>query len=703
MSKSPLNPDEIPQVMGSDNVHHSPGSPIQVGVDTGGTFTDFVWLDGRGRLQIEKRLSTPADPAEAVLKGIEKLDLPASGSVVHGSTVATNAILERRGSRTALVTTKGFADVLFIGRQNRTDLYALVPQNNEPLVDKKWRLEVLERVNSRGEITEPLDEASLEEVVEQLERQDIESVAVSLLFSFLRPEHELKIRNRLQKLKKPIHISLSSEILPEFREYERTSTTVINAYVAPIMEKYLSRLNKELEPRTLTVMQSNGGIIRAERAGQEAARTVLSGPAGGVVGARYTARSAGYDDIISFDMGGTSTDVALCPSRLMVTSEGEIGGHPLRLPMIDIHTVGAGGGSLAYVDPGGALRVGPQSAGANPGPACYGRSNEKDSGSFRATTTDANLVLGRLDKAHFLGGQMQLSEAAASAALRDLAGQMSAESITEAAWGVIQVANANMQRALRKISVERGHDPRNFTLVSFGGAGPLHACELAEGLQIPRVFVPPFPGVLSALGMLAAQPSLDYSRTIMRQLPVESDGQFSWLEENFQALEARATREMREEGYDAEEVTLIRQLDMRYVGQSHELTVTIPWNSSEWLLTQQFHEIHEARYTYRRPGVAVEIVNVRCVAKADVRLPRPQKMKSTALDFSRAVLGFKKVWFKDRFEKTLFLDRDKMSADQEFDGPAIVVQYDTTTVIPPAWQAAIDDYGNLLLKQKISD
>jgi N-methylhydantoinase A len=680
----------------NDQTKASPA--IRVGVDTGGTFTDFVWLAEDGRISIGKRLSTPADPAEAVLAGIDTHEVAAKALIVHGSTVATNALLERRGARTALITTKGFADVLFIGRQNRADLYALVPQNPEPLVPRSWRFEVKERVTSDGEILLPLDEASLETVVEQVSGQAIESVAICLLFSFLRPEHEQQIRDRLKKLDRPLHLSLSSDILPEFREFERTSTTVINAYVAPLMENYLSKLNHELTPRLLTIMQSNGGIIRAKRAGVQAARTVLSGPAGGVVGARYTAGLAGYDDIISFDMGGTSTDVALCPGRLLVTSEGEIGGFPLRLPMIDIHTVGAGGGSLAYVDPGGALRVGPQSAGADPGPACYGRSIVENGEPLQATTTDANLILGRLDKNHFLGGTMLLDFEAASRVLEKLAGQMAAGSAAEAAWGVLRIANANMQRALRRISVERGYDPRNFTLVAFGGAGPLHACELAQSLQIPRVFVPPVPGVLSALGMLAARPSLDYSQTIMRRLAAGSDSQIGWLDDHFQILEARALSAMEEEGHSTDRVTLLRQLDMRYVGQSHELTVTIPRDKPELHLAQRFHETHEARYAYKRPDVAVEIVNVRCVAVAMVQPPRLQKLKSTTPDISEAVLGSKKVWFNDQSELALLLERDKLTADQEFDGPAIVFQYDTTTVVPPEWQAVIDEYGNLLLQ-----
>ncbi|MFN2134735.1 MAG: hydantoinase/oxoprolinase family protein, partial [Candidatus Promineifilaceae bacterium] len=490
---------------------------VRIGIDTGGTFTDFVWLDENGRVHILKELSTPSDPSRAILEGIERAAVGPGAEIIHGSTVATNALLERRGARTALIATAGFGDVLAIGRQNRSDLYALVAQKPAPLVPPEFRFEIEERISADGTVQIPLDDGAIEELITRLLAADIESVAISLLFSFLWPEHEQRIGKAIRAHTQDgrlLYVSLSSDILPEFREFERTSTTVINAYIAPVMSRYLSRLVANLGDRRLTVMQSNGGIISADVAGREAARTVLSGPAGGVVGAQYAARLAGFDDLITFDMGGTSTDVALCPGRLPQTAEGEIAGLPLHLPIIDIHTVGAGGGSLAYVDRGGALQVGPQSAGADPGPSCYGR---PDNGwnvtiqgrklAYRATTTDANLILGRLDAHNFLGGSMMLDQTAAEGQLLELARAMGLDSPVAAAWHVIQVANATMERAIRRISVERGHDPRRFTLVAFGGAGPLHACELAQQMQIPRVMIPTAPGVLSALGMLAASPA----------------------------------------------------------------------------------------------------------------------------------------------------------------------------------------------------
>ncbi|MBE2202008.1 MAG: hydantoinase/oxoprolinase family protein [Anaerolinea sp.] len=606
---------------------------MRLGVDTGGTFTDFVWVDGDGRLHIHKQLSTPQDPAQAVLEGVAWLRVPEEAAVVHGSTVATNALLERRGARTALITTKGFADVLAIGRQNRPDLYALVPQKPEPLVPQAWRFAVDERITAQGDVLIPLEAASLTPIFAQLEADEIESVAICLLFSFLHPQHEQQIAAALQStdygLRMTPHLSLSSDILPEYREYERTSTTVINAYVAPLMSRYLARLAEGLGQRPLTIMQSNGGVISAAVAGAQAARTALSGPAGGVVGARYVAELAQFPDIITFDMGGTSTDVALCPGRLPTTAHGTVAGMPLRLPIIDIHTVGAGGGSLAYVDAGGALHVGPQSAGAEPGPSCYGREMgdwqlalKGASASLHApvTVTDANLVLGRLDAAHFLGGAMRLDEAAARRALDALAQQMGAASVEEAAWGVIQVANANMERAIRKISVERGYDPRRFTLLPFGGAGPLHACELAAAMQIPRVLIPATPGVLSALGMLAAAPTKDYSQTVMVEIGEKREEGGERLAAALALLQPRALAEMAAEGYAPEAVTLHHSLDMRYKGQSHELNVPYTLVNHQSSIVNHFHQAHETRYGYAQPEAIVEIVTVRVTAVAPLSL-----------------------------------------------------------------------------------
>ncbi|MDT8304596.1 MAG: hydantoinase/oxoprolinase family protein [Anaerolineae bacterium] len=671
-----------------------------IGVDTGGTFTDFVYLED-GELRIHKQLSTPEDPSRAVLAGLHWLDVGITTQVIHGSTVATNALLERRGARTALLTTAGFADVLAIGRQNRPDLYALVPQKPPPLVPAAWRFEVGERVTAQGEVLLPLQTGSLATIATRLAAEEIESVAVCLLFSYLRSEHEEAVRDYLLAAGLPAleHISLSAEILPEYREYERMATTVINAYVAPRMGRYLQRLEAGLAPRPVRVMQSNGGVISAQRAAHEAARTVLSGPAGGVVGAQYVAAQAGYEDIISFDMGGTSTDVALCPGKLPLTGAAEIANLPLRVPALDIHTVGAGGGSLAYLDAGGALQVGPESAGADPGPVCYGitgaapaRSLPVETGApLWVTTTDANLVLGRLLPDHFLGGEMALHSAPARQALAALARVTGAQDRWAAAWAVVQVANATMERAIRRISVERGYDPRAFTLVAFGGAGPLHACELAESLQIPRVLVPAVPGVLSALGMLVAAPARDYARTMLYRAG-SGDDIDTWLESAFRPLVGQASTEMGAEGY--QEWELRRSLDMRYVGQSHELTVAYQPGT----VTEAFHRAHRARYGYEQREAPVEVVTLRLQAVAAVVPPRLPRAEMGDSDPRAARSGQREVWFSSGPQTaTLFL-RDRLRAGNRFAGPAIVVQYDTTTVVPPGWQARVDGALNLVLE-----
>ncbi|MFN2270347.1 MAG: hydantoinase/oxoprolinase family protein [Anaerolineae bacterium] len=670
-----------------------------LGVDIGGTFTDFVTIDETGDVRIHKRLTTPKDPSQALLAGVHELQLPSGHAtdVVHGSTIATNALLERKGARTALVTTRGFADVLQIGRQTRPALYALHPRRPSPLIPSQWRYEVTERVARDGSVITPLSLDELDPIVERLLADNIESVAVCLLFSFLHPAHEQAVRDRICATARARgaapFVSLSSEVLPEFREYERTSATTINAYVAPLMNRYLSRLEEGLEGRRLRIMQSNGGVISAATAASQAARTVLSGPAGGVVGAYHVARLSGFDHTITFDMGGTSTDVALCDGGIPTTSEGEIGGMPLRLPMLDIHTVGAGGGSLAQVDIGGALTVGPQSAGADPGPVCYGR------GGKIPTTTDCNLILGRLDSDHFLGGAMSLDLPSAQAALRKLAGEMSSGSVAAAAWGAIRVANATMERAIRRISVERGHDPRRFALLAFGGAGPLHACELAAALNIPTVLVPRTPGVLSALGMLVADLVKDYSQTIMLRVePAHNSTDQDIpgiLKERFRPLEERGREDLLAEGVASPHMTFDQALDMRYAGQSHELTVPV-FDGKDPI--EAFHNAHQRRFGHRHPDEPVEIVNVRVVAKGALTKPRFPAEAAGAPEASAARIGQKAVFFgPSTAVETHLYARERLKAGNEIDGPAIIFQLDTTTVVPPGWRARVDAYGTLVI------
>jgi N-methylhydantoinase A len=678
---------------------------IRLGVDTGGTFTDFVWLDEDGRFVVRKALSTPRDPSVAILDQIASLDLPGSAEVVHGSTVATNALLERKGARVALITTAGFEDVLAIGRQNRPDIYALVPQKRPPLVPAHLCFGADERVTAEGEVLRPLQVAAVNEIVAALVAAGVEAVAICLLFSFLYPQHERLLRQNIEQRLSGIPISLSSELLPEFREYERASTTAINAYVTPIMSRYLTRLGSGLGSRRLQIMQSNGRLIGAKTAADQAARTVLSGPAGGVVGARFAAAQAGFDQIITFDMGGTSTDVALCPGELPMTARGTIDEMPLRLPAVDIHTVGAGGGSLAYLDAGSALHVGPESAGAEPGPACYGR----DPGDwrlvvhgrpipYRVTTTDANLVLGRLDPEYFLGGQMKLNRAAAVEQLQRLAAELELQTVEEAAWAVLQVSNAHMERAIRRISVERGYDPRDYVLVAFGGAGPLHACELAAILQIPRVLVPRIPGVLSAMGMLASNPARDYSQTVMFNAGAASD-MGEELGAAFRPLEESAIAAMRDEGFDTAGFDLLRTLDMRYTGQSHELPITYHEGAGETIV-EAFHQAHQVRYGYRRDGAPVEIINVRLTAVGRTELPQLPRVQTAESDATAAQIHEGQVWFASGPLPANFYLRSKLGHGHHFAGPAVVVQYDSTATIPPDWSARVDAFGNLILDWK---
>jgi N-methylhydantoinase A len=663
-----------------------------LGIDVGGTFTDFV-LVADGALRIHKRLTTPDDPAQAVLAGSAELGLAEDGVVIHGSTIATNALLERRGARTALVTTAGFRDVLAIGRQNRPDLYALQPRLPSSLVPDPWRFELHERVDATGAVLTPLDSAEIDALVPQLQAEGIESVAVCFLFSFLHPEHEQLVRERLQTSEvsgtSEVYISLSSDILPEYREYERTSTTVINAYVAPKVGRYLARLEGELSGRRLRIMQSNGGAISAAQARAQAARTALSGPAGGVVGAFHVARLAGLERVITFDMGGTSTDVALCPGGIPTTSEGEIAGFPLRLPIIDIHAVGAGGGSIARVDAGGALIVGPESAGADPGPACYGR------GGTLPTVSDANLVLGRLHTEHFLGGALRLDEGAARAALEGLAQSAGMATPEQAARGVIRIANATMERAIRRISIERGHDPRDFTLLAFGGAGPLHACDLAAALGIPRVLVPHHPGVLSALGMVVADLVKDYVLTVMQPAAALTPDA---LMAAFAPLEERARADLAAEGIAAP--LLEHALDMRYVGQSYEISVPVAVGHASSVTTAltAFHTLHGQRFGHQHPDEPVEVVNLRLKATGATAKPTFAEATPGAPDAHEAQIGARPAFFEaGEPVMAAHFERERLQAGHAFAGPAIVFQLDATTVVPPGWSARVDEWGNMRL------
>lgn len=658
---------------------------ILVGVDTGGTFTDLVVFQ-EGALRVHKVLSTPDDPSRAILMGLSDLGVATSlAALVHGSTVATNAVLEHKGVRTGLITTAGFRDVLEIGRQVRPKLYDLRVQKAPPLVPRALRVEVAERLNERGEVLIPLDEQSLNAALATLQQADVESIAICLLFSFANPQHERIIAEAARKTGK--YIAASFEVLPEFREYERTSTVVLNAYIGPLIERYLGRLETAL-PRqaALRIMQSNGGSISSEMARREAARTLLSGPAAGVVGAAFVANASGFERVISFDIGGTSTDVALIDGDIAETTDGKIGGYPTRLPMIDIHTVGAGGGSIAWFDAGGALRVGPVSAGADPGPAAYGN------GGTQATLTDANVVLGRLLPAAFLGGDMQLDAAAALAVVTTIAERMD-KTVEEAALGIIRIAVANMEAAVRVITVEGGIDQRECTLVAFGGAGPLHACDLAAALSIPRVLIPTTPGVLSALGMLVADIIKDYVRTLMVAAADAQDG----VHIIFGELEQRGTADLVHEGFAAEQILLEHYLDLRYKGQSYELVV--PYAGAVDRTVARFHAAHAQRFGYSDPQEPVQVVNVRLKARAATMRPQLEHhaldAAATATPADTRPVVFAGTRGIETYDTPVYA-RDMLVPGVRLAGPAIITQYDTTTVLPPGWRAYVDAVRNLI-------
>jgi N-methylhydantoinase A len=653
-----------------------------LGVDVGGTFTDFYYWH-EGRLEVHKRPSTPADPAESVIAGIEEMGWRPE-EVVHGSTVATNAVLERRGARTAFITTRGFRDLLTIGRQTRPRLYELEPRRPPPIVPPELCFEVDERIGSSGEVVRPLAKKSLARVVKAVEASGAEAVAICLLFSFLNPDHERSVAAALRAA--GVDVSVSHEVLPEMREYERASTTALNAFVAPVVRRYLRALEAGLErvgSPLLRVIQSSGGTATAAQAASLPSTTLVSGPAGGVAGAFSLAGSAGIDRVITLDMGGTSTDVSLCPGRIPFTTEWSVSDLPVRLPSVDVHTVGAGGGSVAWLDEGGALRVGPRSAGAEPGPACFGKGGPP-------TVTDAHVVLGRLGAASFLGGRFQVSPEASRTALGGLTGNASST-----ARGVVAVANAHMQRALRVVSVERGFDPREFTLVAFGGAGPLHACDLAAGLSIRRVLVPRYPGVLSAFGMAFADATRDVSTAAVTAVPLEDEALASLdagLRQEFEELKGRLRQQL------GPHFELEPSLDMRYGGQGYELTVDYPAGGLRAALAA-FHLEHQQRFGHADAARPVEVVVLR--ARGRVRRPTPalEPLPQAGPDPSAALIGHRSVAF-DRERDTPIFEREKLLAGNRILGPALVAQMDSTALVSPGWTARVDESGNLLMEEE---
>lgn len=663
------------------------GAQARVAVDTGGTFTDCVWVE-KGRLRMLKVFSTPGDPSRAIVEAVERTGLGSALVLLHGTTVGTNSLLQRRGARVAFITTEGFEDSIQIGRQARPKLYDFFFDPVEPLAPPELRFGVRERTGCNGQVLERPGEGELRRVRQAVEAAEPEAVAVSLLFSFVNPENERAVAGALAGLRNgenEVPLSLAHVVLPEFREYERASTVVVNAYLQPLMQRYLQNLGGRLGAKrgkaAVFIMQSSGGITSLAAAAAEPVRTVLSGPAGGVVGAAAVARRSGYQRIISFDMGGTSTDVALVESEPHASNEAEVAGLPVRVPMLDIHTVGAGGGSIARFDAGGALRVGPLSAGADPGPICYGKGEEP-------TVTDANLLLGRLPADKFLGGEFALDVERTRRLVKSwLQKSRSSLSVEQFAAGAIRVVNATMEKAVRVVSIERGYDPRDFTLVAFGGAGGMHACELAVALSIPRVLLPPLPGALSAYGILVSDIVKDYSRTVLwrasGKLP-QAD-----LQRQFAAFEREARAAMRAENW-AGTPRFERSLDMRYRGQGYELNVPF---GEEALAA--FHREHQRRYGYSRPQREVEIVTLRLRARlTSPKAPAAGEGPRTGNKAERRA-----VIFDGRPISTPLYERDALARRKTYGGPAIVVEYGATTVVPPGFRFRVDGEGSLIIER----
>jgi N-methylhydantoinase A len=679
--------------------------PLRIAIDTGGTFTDCVWIDRTGRWRMLKIFSTPPDHSRAIIEAVGKINPDGEFVLLHGTTVGTNTLLERKGARTALVTTAGFEDAIEIGRQARPKLYDFFFDRVEPLVPADLRFGIEERTASDGKILKSPDAGDLVALIESISAQQPESIALCLLFSFANKKNELAVAQALNRCGVPL--SISHRILPEFREYERTSTVVINAYLQPVMQKYLEHLRRRAGSRSrIFVMQSSGGITSLASAAREPVRTVLSGPAGGVVGAAASARNSGFERIIAFDMGGTSTDVSLVEEAITTASHSVIAGLPIGVPMLDIHTVGAGGGSIARFDTAGVLHVGPESAGADPGPICYGRGTQP-------TVTDANLLLGRLQPQYFLGGEFTLDLDRTRRITRDwLNHQRSSLTLEKFAAGIIRVVNATMEKAIRVVSIERGRDPREFALVAFGGAGGLHACALAEALSIPHVIVPALPGALSALGILLSDVVKDYSRTVLWRaadtIPAEK------LEKEFSALKQQAAKDLRQEGWQGR-ICFELSLDLRYHGQGYELNLPLTKH-----LLKDFERAHRRRYGYVHISREIELVTLRLralvkspraragnmghrkktnherpgnhVGRAD--LDRPGRAKPGSSSSPKALVAFDGKKFA-----TGIYPRTELQPGRKYSGPAIITEYSATTIIPLHHTFRIDTADNLVISR----
>ena len=681
---------------------------MRIGIDVGGTFTDIVLIDDvSGQIHYTKVLTTHDDLAEGVIGGIDKiLGMVGAGFdrinyMVHGTTIGTNALIERKGARTGLITTQGMRDVLEIGRIERpaAGLYDIFVDTPLPLVPRYLRLDVKERVGADGQVVVPLDEESAREAVSFLKDQGVESIAVTLLFSFRNPVHEKRLQEICQSMFPEAAVSISSEIAPEFREFERTSTTVIDAYLAPVVERYIDNLEGQLRDRygdvDLRIMQASGGSMTTEMAKYRAVNIVNSGPAGGALAAAYVGRLTGDRQVVSVDMGGTSFDVGVIDrGEPRVAPESQFEGFPVKIPILDVQAIGAGGGSLAWIDEGGALNVGPESAGSEPGPACYGLGGE------RPTVTDANLVLGRLNPDYFLGGEMKLYPELAEKAIRQHVAEPLVVSLEEAAGGIIRVVNANMERAISVNSTEKGFDVREFALLAFGGAGPLHAVELAQDLDMKRVVVPPYAGTFSAVGLLVANTRYDYASTVAKN---EKELTPEELLAAFKELETQGRDQLKEQNVPEDQIEIVWSVDLRYEGQSYELSTPV---MRKELLTQAdikeivdlFHDLHYRIYAYGSVDEMVEFINLRVAAIGKVLEVSLAHSGAGDGDAEIARKGSRPVHFPtEGFIDTTIHDRALLRPGHVVSGPALVEEMASTTVLTPGVEGTVDEYGNILV------
>ena len=683
---------------------------MRIGIDVGGMFTDIVLIDDKNKkIHYTKVLTVPRSPAQGVLNGIEKILRLANASMAdldymvhgHGTTIGTNALIERKGAKTGLITTAGFRDVLEIARIERPDegLYDFLVDTPEPLVPRYLRVEVDERVGAHGEVVRPLDEASVVRAAKYLKEQGAETITVCLLFSFLNSKHEQRVKEICREIYPEAFVSISSEICPEFREFERTSTTVINAYLQPIVERYIGNLvamlNEKYGNVEVRIMQASGGAMSAATARDHAVNIVNSGPAGGAVAGAFIGKLLGDKQLMTVDMGGTSFDIGLIVDGVpRVSSEGKFEGYPVKIPAVDVHAIGAGGGSVAWIDKGGALNVGPQSAAADPGPACYGLGGELP------VVTDANLVLGRLNADYFLGGEMKLYPDKARAAIEKHIARPMKMSLEDAAYGIVRVVNANMVKGMAGSSIEKGFDPREFTLVAFGGAGPLHACELAKEIGMRKVVIPLYPGALSAFGLVTSDIRHDYVQTIAKPAVLVEP---SDLARAYAAMEEKARAQLREEKIPENEIEIQWTADLRYAGQAYELNVPVPRNGK---LTRKdidatiarFHALHQKVYEYSSTDEPVDVINVRLIGGGqvpDVKLPR---RKRGAASPRGALKGKRPVYYEGRgFVNVPVYERDLLQPGNVVKGPCMIEEIISSTVVIPGATAKVDVWGNVII------